>query len=97
MTKYLAVYEYDDGEDWGGAAPIYYGPDVTEACRAAVADMADSIAWYATDRARSWRRLDVWRIDDDSISEDDAWDMWRDAELPDMGDVLHAYICGGHS
>lgn len=90
MTTYLAAYEYDDGTGFGGAGPLGLYTDPAKA-------VADALDYFVTESPDyvdedgdedGWLRVDVWSVED-AADEDAAWDMWRDEELTDDGDVLH--------
>lgn len=84
---YLATYEYDSGDDTGGAGPLGLYTDPAKAVAAALDYFSTESPDYYDDED-GWLRVDVWDVDG-TPTEDDAWDMWRDEELPADGDVLH--------
>ena len=86
MTTYLAAFEYDDGSGFGGAGTLGLYTDPAKAVAAALEYFStESPDYYDED---GWLRVDVWDADG-APTEDAAWDMWRDEELPADGDVLH--------
>lgn len=79
MTRYLASYEYDDGE--GGGAGALVCDDMGDAVRAAVA------RWYRDERAgHDWHRADVSAADVEDADEALESAMQSDA----YGAIWHA-------
>lgn len=80
MSKYIAMYEYDDG-DGGGLGDVGLYDDMGEAVRAAVLDLYSSRGDWC-----DWYRVDVHTVDAETLDEahEEAsayeWD----------GDVYHA-------
>lgn len=87
---YFLTYEYDEGNDTGGAGYEGIYADAFTALEVAIADFRDNYRAFMD--MGGWYRVDVFAVSE-SNDEESAFEMWENEELPDQGDVLFLSTC----
>jgi len=87
---YFLTYEYDEGNDTGGAGYEGIYADAFTALEVAIANFRNNYRVFMD--MGGWYRVDVFAVSE-SNDEESAFEMWENEELPDQGDVLFLSTC----